>query len=40
MNGEKSDFNSYIYTLFLDFFYVFLSIFNVKFPQYAAKQSY
>ena len=38
MNTEKSDFNSYIYTLFLDFFYAFLSsIFSVKFAQYMVK---
>ena len=40
MNTENLKFNSYIYTLLLDFFFALSINSNVKFEQYAAKNSY
>ena len=40
MNAEKSNFNSYIYTLVLDFFYALFINYSVKFAQYAAQLNY
>ena len=40
MNAEKSDFDSYIYILFLDPLCVSFEIFSVNYTKYATKKSY